>query len=485
MAKVTVDGIDYIPATNTTRISVAITTHNRAGQLTKTVQEHLKHLPAGATLIVVDDGSQQPVTVPDGVRLVRHENAQGVARAKNAALAALHETDADHWFMFDDDAWPLVDDWWKPYVDSPEPHLMAIYDKPKGETKRQVEVLYEDDEHVYYHATRGYMLYVERRVVDRVGGMDPNFGRWGWEHQSWSDRIHAAGFTTARYMDVKDSGELIYSMDQAGEITSTATDEARRYSTGPGLELRMESRHSDKYIEYRTLDDVVLTSMLCAQNDPQRGQKLSAHAKQVKALHDSLKHRFVVLTTGLESAEVLPNAEIVKVDQHINPYFQRWINYYQWLRDHPEVGRVWCVDATDVTMNRDPFPEMVDGKLYMGHEPDTLRNEWMLKNHPDTMVNDFMTTHPNNALLNMGVVGGDRETIMGFAQKVIKTYFDDHIDFIYGWETKRLGVGDMGAGQYVAYTHYPNQLEYGPHIVNVFKTKTGTTNPWWWHKAED
>src|SRR5690606_40409069 len=109
--------------------------------------------------------------------------------------------------------------WWRPYVESPEPHLMWIFDRPDGATKRQVEILYQDSQHVAYHATRGAMLYVHRSVLDRVGGMDPAFGTWGWEHASWSDRIHAAGLTTWRYADVANSENLFWSMDQHNERT--------------------------------------------------------------------------------------------------------------------------------------------------------------------------------------------------------------------------------------------------------------------------
>src|SRR5690606_25508751 len=109
--------------------------------------------------------------------------------------------------------------------------------------------------------------------------------------------------------------------------------------------------------------------------------------------------------------------------------------------------RVWAVDATDVTMNHDPFPEMEPGKLYCGWEPDTLRNEWIIKNHPDAAIQKFLTENPTLPLLNAGVVGGDREIVMELAQRIIKFYFDDQIDFIMGWETKTIGVGDMGLFQ--------------------------------------
>lgn len=481
--RVTVDGVEYAPVGESgPRIGVAVASFDRQTVLDNTIARILEHTP-GAYIVVVDDHSPTPVTVPDGVEIIRLPENRGVAGAKNACLAALMAAGCEHLFLFDDDAYPVKSGWWRPYVDSPEPHLMAIFDKPKGATKQQVETLYEDADHVHFHATRGYMLYVERRVVEAVGGMDPAFGKWGWEHASWSDRIHAAGFTTSRYMDVKGSQDLIYSMDQAGEIETTATDAAKRFSQGPGLELRMESRNDPRFIEYRDLDDVVVTCMLSAQPDPQRGRVMAPKADAIRALHDSLTgHRFVVLTTGLEGE--LPNAEVERVHQGINPYFQRWVAIYQWLRAHPEVGRVWAVDATDVTLNRDPFPEMEPGRLYFGYEPDTLRSEWMVKNHPDTTLQDFMKANPNLPLLNMGVVGGDRETVMAFAQKLGKFFFDDHIDFIFGWEHGRAGVGDMAAGNYVARTEFGDRVETGPQVTNVFKSKLGVRNAWWLHKAE-
>lgn len=484
---VVIDGVEYAPVSEAgPRIGVAVTTLNRPEVLAGTLGHIMDRTP-GAHVVVIDDGSKNPATVPDGMQLVRHEKPRGIAQAKNAALAALMAAGVEHLFLFDDDAWPLVDGWWKPYVESPEPHLMAIFDKPKGVTKRQVEILYEDDEHVAYHATRGYMLYVERRVVETVGGMDPEFGTWGWEHQSWSDRIHSAGLTTWRYADVQGSSGLIYSMDQAGEIKSTATDEAKRFSSGPGMELRMQSRHSPAYIEYRDLDDVVLTSLLTSQDDPQRGKPMKADTSMVRTLHDSLKHegRFVLLHTAELAGPPLKRAELERVSQCISPYFERWVAIYRWLRAHPEVGRVWCVDATDVTMNRDPFPEMEPGALYVGDEPTTLRDPWMRDHHPDKTLQDFMHENPNLPLLNAGLVGGDRMTVMGLAQRIVKMFFDDWNDRIMGWETKRLHdqvSGDMGAFNYLLRTFYPD-VSHGPHVNNTFKSKMGTAQAWWHHKA--
>lgn len=479
---VTIDGIEYLPAstetgTSTPRIGVGITTRNRHDILKQSLEQWRKHLPAGAMLVVVDDASNTPVPQAD----YRFTENVGIARAKNKALELLHAAGCDHIFLADDDVWPTETGWHQRYIDSPEPHLMWIFDKPKGATKAQVEVLYRDDQHVAYHATRGCLLYVERRVLEAVGGMDPNFGKWGWEHVSWSDRIHSAGWTTWRYADITNSKGLFHSLDAEAAIESTATEADRRYSEGPGQELRMRSRHDPSYIEFRDLDNVILTCLLTAQPDPQRKKAMDADPALLATLAKSTKgHRFVVLHTDLPDGAF---TEQVKVSQHINPYFERWLQYFHWLRDHPEVGWVWCVDGTDVEMLRTPFADMEPGTLYVGSEPSTLRNAWMLKNHPDRKINTFMQDHPDLQLLNAGLVGGDRETVMAFCQSMCKEWFDDHIEFIFGWETERLGIGDMGAFQWVTRNRFSDKLSYGPHVNTVFKAnETNNTTAWFKHK---
>lgn len=476
---VVVDGVPYVPATYADQspvIGVGITTRNRLEVFQRTFLEVKRRTP-NAKIVVVDDASDIPVPEAD----YRFEENVGIARAKNKCLELLQ--DCDHIFLLDDDIYPLVDEWWRPYVESPEPHLMWAYLKPKGEKGGpELTEMYRDDRHVYYHATRGAMLYVERRVLDVVGGMDPRFGTWGWEHVSWSDRIHSAGLTSSRYMDVVDSEGLFYSLDQHKEVESTATDDARAHAETEGDALRMSLRHSSEYVEYRELEDVVITTLLTKLKDPQRGRRMPPSVSLLKALHKSLGGRkLVVLHDELSSPE-LPNTEFVKVSSGLNPYFQRHLAVYQYLRAHPEIGRVWCVDGTDVEMLRDPFPEMEPGTLYVGSEPSTLRNSWMLKNHPDTKIQEFFKSHPNYQLLNAGLIGGDRETVMALTHAIVKEFFDDQIDWIMGWEHARAGVGDMGFFNVVAYERFADVLSYGSHVNTVFKAEERNEISWWKHK---
>lgn len=119
--QVTIDGVPYAPVCNTTssRIGIAISTHNRAGVLSQALEHQLRHLPPAALVVVIDDGSQPPAVVPDGVQLIRHDKSLGIVASKNASLTALMDAGCEHLFLWDDDAWPVADGWWLPYIDSP------------------------------------------------------------------------------------------------------------------------------------------------------------------------------------------------------------------------------------------------------------------------------------------------------------------------------------------------------------------------------
>jgi GT2 family glycosyltransferase len=237
---VVIDGVRYGPVANhASNIGIAITTHNRHEVLSRALEHHLKYLPAGALVVVIDDGSEKPVTVPDDIRLIRYESARGIASSKNACIEALMDAGCDHLFLFDDDTHPVSEGWWKPYIESSQPHLMYLWGN---------DVIFRDGDITGYQRPKGCMLYADRRVIDRVGGMDPAFGRWGFEHESWSDRIHNAGFTTCRYQDVANSAGLFYAADEKGAVESSVPEQVRRESLP---QLAEQKRHSDEYVNYR------------------------------------------------------------------------------------------------------------------------------------------------------------------------------------------------------------------------------------------
>src|SRR5690606_25049836 len=274
--------------------------------------------------VVVDDASDKQVDGAD----YRFSQNVGIARAKNKALELLEKTTADHWFLLEDDIWPTHDGWWKPYVDSSEPHLMWAFQRPTAASRYELEIPYEDDHHGSYPATRGCMLYVTREVVRDVGGLDPEFGQWGWEHVSWSDRMHTRGWMTWRYADAKAAADSFYSMDQQREIQSTAKESAKRWAQGPGFDRRMEKRFSAEYMEFREKRDVSRTCLSHSETDPECGSQMKADWKVLEDLLKGVEGRDLVVIT-----DCLPDArEGVELGRGkvtgISPSFGGWQEYY-------------------------------------------------------------------------------------------------------------------------------------------------------------
>ena len=91
--EVIIDGIRHCPVTDLqTNIDIAITTHNRPAVLAKTIEQHLTHLPAGAKLIVIDDGSA-PAATAAGIEIIRHEKSLGIVASKNRSIEELIDAD--------------------------------------------------------------------------------------------------------------------------------------------------------------------------------------------------------------------------------------------------------------------------------------------------------------------------------------------------------------------------------------------------------
>jgi glycosyltransferase involved in cell wall biosynthesis len=198
-------------------IGIGVATYNRPDILAETLANIERYMPPGARLVVVDDGSDVPV--PESTRFPQ---SRGVAAAKNKCLELL--ADCEHIFLFDDDTAPTVQNWWQPYVESPEPHLM--YQFTGGPEHWAITELGRTEDLVFYDKPRGCMLYVERRVLSTVGGLHVAFGRHGYEHEDWSRRIHAAGLTRYAFADVIPRN--IYCLDEDRTNISSLPSEAKQ-----------------------------------------------------------------------------------------------------------------------------------------------------------------------------------------------------------------------------------------------------------------
>src|SRR5690606_37255396 len=102
------------------------------------------------------------------------------------------------------------------------------------------------------------------------------------------------------------------------------------------------------YVEYRRQRDVVITTLLTSQPDPQRGTKLTASPDMLAKWAASLRQcGRIALVDELQTAPA--GVELCCVpDVKMNVYFRRWLHIWQHLREHPEYRFVWCTAGTDV-----------------------------------------------------------------------------------------------------------------------------------------
>lgn len=205
-------------------VGVAISTHRRPDMLARSLMGWAQAMP--------------------DVLVVNHDvNGAGVAVTKNRSIAALMDAGVEHLFLADDDIWPEVTNWWEPYIDAGEPHLMHCWGANR--------YLYTERSLTVWSWPRGVLLYVQRHVIDKIGGMRTVFRHAG-EHAEWSRRIHAAGFTRHEFQDVAGADQIWHAEDVARTVPSSLP--RSRYSPQARKQrqaLYRKYRGTTDFVDYR------------------------------------------------------------------------------------------------------------------------------------------------------------------------------------------------------------------------------------------
>jgi hypothetical protein len=139
---------------------------------------------------------------------------KGIAYAKNQCLEKLQ--DCEHIFLFDDDCFPIQENWWEPYIEAAKKggnnHLLYLTDR--NTDLKQTAIT--NDGIVVYDKPLGCMMYMTRKAVQTVGAFDVRFKKYGYEHINYSQRIFQAGLNpSGPYLGIPDP-QPIYSMDVDG-----------------------------------------------------------------------------------------------------------------------------------------------------------------------------------------------------------------------------------------------------------------------------
>lgn len=450
------------------QIGIAITVHNRHDTAKKSIAQIRKYAPKGSKIIIVDDASDRPYK---GATF-RFTSNVGIAAAKNKCIELLDG--CDYLFLFDDDTHPIVKGWEKPYIDSGSHHLCFTFDKfTDGRTTGRTKIGSHNGL-VKFLEPCGCMLFMSRECVNRVGGMDSAYGRWGYEHVGYSTRIYNSGLTIYPFMDVDGSEKLFYSGDRDRSVERSVPISVRQSYIAANKKKYIEESKSGHYIPYKPLNHVVITTYYAKFPDPQRGVNFDADIKNCTDLVVSCnkKSKLVILT---DCDHTIQNSytEIVSDECRVNPYFQRWISIGRYLKSHPEIDQVFCTDATDVIMLKNPFMQMRNKALYVGDEPMEIKKcSWLRNNHRHHLFrrsNEFRLP-----LLNAGLVGGFRKEVISFC---------DMMEDVYNKTKGMHQLTDMAALQHICYERIlQKNIIHGQQVNTVFKANEINDVSWFKHK---
>jgi GT2 family glycosyltransferase len=459
-------------------IGIAITTHNRRDTALETVAKWKAMLPDGAQLIVVDDASNDPY--PDADH--RFNVNVGIAKAKNKCIELLIDKGCDQLFLADDDCYPTWPDWWKAYIESPHPLLSYTFSIVGKRIHNGNHLIKKDADHKYYSNPCGCMMYINKIVVDAIGGYDVQYALYGDEHLDYAYRAKNAGLIPHPFMDVMNP--LFYCLDEAGSYRTSRLDvAAQSYLSHRRLN---QQKNLNAFMPYQEVKNklqkpYVLSSYFNYANDPQRRVKMPNSIDPLLPLVNScnaLGVRLVILTNcDFQNQGTTEFVKINKPDNDFTPNDFRWLMQLDYIQKN-RTTYVWCVDATDVEVLRNPF-EIDSDVLYVGYEKSqTLASTWLWQSQwrfcKNPSYSKLIRTSKHLTLLNCGVVGGEYSIALRFFQLMAnETYFN---------AKKTLRAMDMASFNYVVYSHFADCFVTGSDVVSEFKAYESNSLAMFKHK---
>jgi glycosyltransferase involved in cell wall biosynthesis len=178
-------------------IGIGITTYKRPHLLEKCLDQIKRFTKSNYRLYVATDTD---------------EDRRGVAKRKNECLYFLQ--DCDYIFLFDDDCYPIKEDWEKKII---EIHLATnehhfVYNKAPFVALKSV---FFQNGHMLesYEASGGVFIFLTKKVIQEVGGFYTGYDLYGFEHIGYSMRIKRKQLTSDWFISLPMFKDYIYALD--------------------------------------------------------------------------------------------------------------------------------------------------------------------------------------------------------------------------------------------------------------------------------
>ena len=379
------------------QIGIGITTVPIRADIHKVQLEHFeRYAPKDAIIYVHNDWQ-----------------GKGIAKSKNACLETLMDVGCTNIFLFDDDCYPIKNDWWLPFITSGINHASVTFTHhTDGTPKINLTKTFKGLD--YFSNGCGMALYFTRYCISQIGGMDIRYSKWGYEHGGLSMRIRNAGLTPSTFIAPVKAMDYFYAADQHKSIRPTFTQKEKAELARKGLVIANQEKLSKDWKPYG-MSDYVLTAFYTRASDMQRRYRsFPADTKLTETLIKSAPCPVVCFTDIARPKEPKFKYVASVVQQGISLYNYRWIEYYKWLQRNLEYCNIiYLLDATDTEFIGKPH-KIERGKIYINTERDKGNVKWLV-DHAATYGKDLdinlMRTRGTD-IWNCGVIYGFAEDIL-------------------------------------------------------------------------
>lgn len=265
---------------------------------------------------------------PEDVLIYVHNDKDGigVARSKNNCLKRLYELGCDYLILLDDDVYPIRDGWITHFIESGLNHACPTFTSFANGRPTHHRLIKQADGIEYFSSACGMVLFYTRACVDAVGGMDIRYGKWGYEHTGYSQRIKNAGLIPMPFLSPKGSMDFFYSMDYHSTVTSTASGKERAWSAKHNRPIYDQELMSADWKPFRESDYVLM------RNDK---------GKQLDMVRSEYTDTIVFSNKGRQSCVKQVFSPIPK---KIHPNNFALLEYYEWiLRNREYCNKVFLL----------------------------------------------------------------------------------------------------------------------------------------------
>lgn len=179
------------------KIGIGVTTYNRQDILDITLMNIHKHTERPFSLYVAQDTDL---------------NRKGISCRKNECLKNLQT--CDYIFLFDDDCYPMSNDWEKFFIkahkESGENHFNYL--KSNIHHKKSTS-FYNNCSISSYEKCGGVFMSLTAKALETVGGFYEAYDTYGFEHIGFSNRVYNAKLNSDVFLSVDDSEKYLFAFD--------------------------------------------------------------------------------------------------------------------------------------------------------------------------------------------------------------------------------------------------------------------------------